>query len=186
MHFICVNRIKYENGKLSQSEISRCSHLEFNRGVLVWRWRVGGRWEIFHQLSYLPSKQMYHFGRNCKLQRRWEMWTMSLAETTESRKCAISLSTTTEMRALTWPYCVERTLAEQRAAVRLKLSTSSAQSSTEKQSPARGRQNRSFLCPTFSKQAWPCWSTKDLISVIVYYAGRSFTIFCHSPSHYVL
>lgn len=48
MYFICAYLLKYENGKLSQSEISRCSHLKFNGRLLAWGWRVGGRWEIFH------------------------------------------------------------------------------------------------------------------------------------------
>lgn len=32
--------------------------------MLVWGRKVGGRWEAFHTLSYLPSKQMYYFGKH--------------------------------------------------------------------------------------------------------------------------
>ena len=88
MHFICVSLIKYGNGKLSQSEISRCSHLEFNRRVLVWGQRVGGRWEIFHTFSYLPSNKcialvsteepyVWWTWKFWKQQSKWEKWAVS-------------------------------------------------------------------------------------------------------------
>lgn len=90
MYFICAYLIKYENGKLSQSEISRCSHLKFNGSLLAWGWRVGGRWEIFHtqnatshvkKFSTLVSLRPYFWCTEVSGSSRkgGGMWTVSLA-----------------------------------------------------------------------------------------------------------
>ena len=157
MYFICANLIKYENGKLSQSEMSRCSHLEFNRGVPVCGRRVGGRWEIFHIVSYLPSKQMYHFGKHC---RTLCLMHLELLEATEkvgevgnvlscvsTELYTVPQLSKSQRRWEPWP--TARTWLD---GVWLKSPTSLAQSSAEKQSAAEGIRIEVSPAPLFKNE----------------------------------
>lgn len=48
LHVTCTYLINCGHGKLTQSVTSRCSHLQINRSLPVFGWRVGGRWEVLH------------------------------------------------------------------------------------------------------------------------------------------
>lgn len=90
MYFICTNLIKYENGKLSQNEISRCSHMNSIGACLC----GGGEWEVdekffthkvtsplnnFSTFASLVEPYFWCTQNFWKQQGRWEKSTVSLA-----------------------------------------------------------------------------------------------------------